>query len=285
MSYPAIWLATATVGRHRCPQKRLQTARQPPVYPNSSPDHHACNSLTPFRCPHVVHPCQSVDSGLRAAEPTAMDHCYDIAPPARDSKGNSFGGGLGGNPQETTLWGWGDTTHHSRESENPLHHGDSLCKSAYPDPHFRIPLPRLLAIVWAGSHPGGILCMDSRFRGSGVLTSPAVIRGFQRGEPLWRGPGETPRKPLFGGRGDTTHHSRDSGNPLHHGDSLCKSAYPGSTLENTPFSFTGHRVGRLSSRGVLCMDPHSRGTDVLIMTKVPLYRCNKQKSEPPATQR
>ena len=37
MSYPAISLATATVGRYRCPQKRLQTARQPPVYPNSSP--------------------------------------------------------------------------------------------------------------------------------------------------------------------------------------------------------------------------------------------------------
>ena len=55
MSYPAISLATATAGRHRCPQKRLQTARQPPVYPNSSPDHRACNSLTPFRCPHAVH--------------------------------------------------------------------------------------------------------------------------------------------------------------------------------------------------------------------------------------
>ena len=64
MSYPAIWLATATVGRHRCPQKRLQTAPQPPVYPNSSPDHRACNSLAPFRCPHAVHPCPSVDSGL-----------------------------------------------------------------------------------------------------------------------------------------------------------------------------------------------------------------------------
>ena len=66
--YPAISLATATVGRHRCPQKRLQTARQPPVYPNSSPDHRACNSLTPFRCPHAVHPCPSVDSGLYGAK-------------------------------------------------------------------------------------------------------------------------------------------------------------------------------------------------------------------------
>ena len=55
VSYPAISLATATAGRHRCPQKRLQTARQPPVYPNSSPDHRACNSLTPFHCPRAVY--------------------------------------------------------------------------------------------------------------------------------------------------------------------------------------------------------------------------------------
>ena len=48
VSYPAISLTTAAAGRHRCPQKRLQTARQPPVYPNSSPDHRACNSLTPL---------------------------------------------------------------------------------------------------------------------------------------------------------------------------------------------------------------------------------------------
>ena len=47
VSYPAISLITATAGRQRRPQKRLQTARQPPVYPNSSPDHRACNSLTP----------------------------------------------------------------------------------------------------------------------------------------------------------------------------------------------------------------------------------------------
>ena len=57
MSYPAISLATATVSRHRRPQKRLQTARQPPVYPSSSPDYRACNSLTPLplssRCPSV----------------------------------------------------------------------------------------------------------------------------------------------------------------------------------------------------------------------------------------
>ena len=47
MSYPAISLATATVSRHRRPQKRLQTARQPPVYPSSSPDYRACTPSPP----------------------------------------------------------------------------------------------------------------------------------------------------------------------------------------------------------------------------------------------
>ena len=78
MSYPAISLSTATVGRHRCPQKRLQTARQPPVYPNSSPDHRACNSLTPFRCPHAVHSCPSVDSGLRVTDLNQLSGGYRI---------------------------------------------------------------------------------------------------------------------------------------------------------------------------------------------------------------
>ena len=77
VSYPAIWLATATLGRHRCPQKSLQTAPQPLVYPNSSPDHRAANSLTPFRCPHSVHPCPSVDSGLTSAVLTALSSLAD----------------------------------------------------------------------------------------------------------------------------------------------------------------------------------------------------------------
>ena len=81
MSYPAISLATATVGRHRCPQKRLQTARQPPVYPNSSPDHRACNSLTPFRCPHAVHPCPSVDSGYNCQ--AVVDSAHQVIVAAR----------------------------------------------------------------------------------------------------------------------------------------------------------------------------------------------------------
>ena len=43
----------------KAPADRPPTSR----LPNSSPDHRACNSLTPFRCPHAVHPCPSVDSG------------------------------------------------------------------------------------------------------------------------------------------------------------------------------------------------------------------------------
>ena len=67
MSYPAISLATATVGCHRCPQKRLQTARQPPVYTNSSPDHRACNSLTPSA---VLTPSIPVHRWIRAKPKT-----------------------------------------------------------------------------------------------------------------------------------------------------------------------------------------------------------------------
>ena len=44
-----------------CPH--LAPPRRPPAYPNASPDNRACNSLTPFRCPHAVHLYESVDSG------------------------------------------------------------------------------------------------------------------------------------------------------------------------------------------------------------------------------
>ena len=37
VSYPAISLSTATAGRQRRPQKRLQTARQPPILPEFEP--------------------------------------------------------------------------------------------------------------------------------------------------------------------------------------------------------------------------------------------------------
>ena len=37
--------------------------RQPPIYPNSSPDHPRLLLPLPFQCPLPVHPCPSVDSG------------------------------------------------------------------------------------------------------------------------------------------------------------------------------------------------------------------------------
>ena len=43
----------------KAPADRPPTCR----LPKFEPDHRACNSLTPFRCPHAVHPCPSVDSG------------------------------------------------------------------------------------------------------------------------------------------------------------------------------------------------------------------------------
>ena len=73
LDYPAISLATATVGCHRCPQKRLQTARQPPVYTNSSPDHRACNSLTPSA---VLTPSIPVHRWIRAKKPVVRYHDF-----------------------------------------------------------------------------------------------------------------------------------------------------------------------------------------------------------------
>ena len=45
----------------KAPADRPPTSRLPKFEP---PDHRACNSLTPFRCPHALHPCPSVDSGF-----------------------------------------------------------------------------------------------------------------------------------------------------------------------------------------------------------------------------
>ena len=67
MSYPAISLATATVGRYRCPQKRLQTARQPPVYPNSSP--RIIAPVTPSPPSAALTPSIPVHRWIRAKEP------------------------------------------------------------------------------------------------------------------------------------------------------------------------------------------------------------------------
>ena len=67
MSNPAISLTTATVGRHQCPQKRLQT---PAILPSTRIRARIIAPVTPsppFHCPHAVHPCPSVDSGLGAS--------------------------------------------------------------------------------------------------------------------------------------------------------------------------------------------------------------------------
>ena len=63
MSYPAISLTTPTVGRHRRPQKRLQTVATPHL-PEFVRTIRVCYFLSPFQCPLPVHPCPSVDSGL-----------------------------------------------------------------------------------------------------------------------------------------------------------------------------------------------------------------------------
>ena len=72
--YPAISLATATAGCHRHPQKRLQTARQPPVYSNASPDHRACNSLTPLPLSSRRPSVSTGGFGLRAHGYTRFTH-------------------------------------------------------------------------------------------------------------------------------------------------------------------------------------------------------------------
>ena len=48
MSYPAISLTTATVGRHRHPQKRLQTAADPASTRIRAPTIHVCYFLSPL---------------------------------------------------------------------------------------------------------------------------------------------------------------------------------------------------------------------------------------------
>ena len=51
----------------RRPLGPCATTKDPPPtshLPQSSPDHRFCNFEASFQCPHAVHPCPSVDSGL-----------------------------------------------------------------------------------------------------------------------------------------------------------------------------------------------------------------------------
>ena len=78
MSYPAISLTTPTVGRHRRPQKRLQTVANPPSTRIRARTIRVCYFLSPFQCPLPVHPCPSVDSGLNPWG--TKDHPFLTAP-------------------------------------------------------------------------------------------------------------------------------------------------------------------------------------------------------------
>ena len=60
VSYPAISLTTATVGRHRHPQKRLQTAADPASTRIRAPTIHVCYFLSPLP---VSSPCPSLSIG------------------------------------------------------------------------------------------------------------------------------------------------------------------------------------------------------------------------------
>ena len=62
----AIPRIAAPADGHRDPVRRLKTVRRPPIYPNGA---QAISPVAPsplFRCPHAVHRCPSVDSGLVA---------------------------------------------------------------------------------------------------------------------------------------------------------------------------------------------------------------------------
>ena len=62
----AIPRIAAPADGHRDPVRRLKTVRRPPIYPNGA---QAISPVAPsplFRCPHAVHRCPSVDSGLNS---------------------------------------------------------------------------------------------------------------------------------------------------------------------------------------------------------------------------
>ena len=53
--------------------RRLKTVRRPPIYPNGA---QAISPVAPsplFRCPHAVHRCPSVDSGLDFKKTNRVD--------------------------------------------------------------------------------------------------------------------------------------------------------------------------------------------------------------------
>ena len=74
MSYPAISLTTATVGRHRHPQKRLQTAADPASTRIRAPTIHVCYFLSPLPV-SSPRPSLSIGGfGVRRHRSTLQEH-------------------------------------------------------------------------------------------------------------------------------------------------------------------------------------------------------------------
>ena len=59
----AIPRIAAPADGHRDPVRRLKTVPRPPIYPNGTQAISPVAPSSPFRCPHAVHRCPSVDSG------------------------------------------------------------------------------------------------------------------------------------------------------------------------------------------------------------------------------
>ena len=56
--------------------RRLKTVRRPPSTPRPQAISPVAPSPTPFHCPHAVHPCPSVDSGLGYLLNEGAEACF-----------------------------------------------------------------------------------------------------------------------------------------------------------------------------------------------------------------
>ena len=91
VSYPAISLTTATVGRHRHPQKRLQTAADPASTRIRAPTIHVCYFLSPL-------PVSSPRPSLSIGGFGLKDH--PLRPNRRDHEGQRRSGHQGRTPEQ-----------------------------------------------------------------------------------------------------------------------------------------------------------------------------------------
>ena len=107
------------VDRHRRPQERLQAARRPPAYPNQARIIAPVAPSPLFRCPHAVHRCPSVDSGLQVRHSSESPHLHPRCR-RRDSSRHSTG-----SPQRPVRVCCYDYVHYSGRSgrEPPVSEG------------------------------------------------------------------------------------------------------------------------------------------------------------------